>query len=91
MTDPFEITRKQVESELKEYFENDLGIDSENVKEGSVLMGDSSDESLMLDENDMVEVIAFVNDKYDLKITSAESEQLKTFGQLVDFILKNHK
>jgi len=80
------IEREEVEKRLKNYLQEDYDIGPEEVNETTTLA-----EDLNFDSLDMVELVQDIEEEFDIDIADEEAEELKTFGQAVDFICKAMK
>jgi acyl carrier protein len=71
--------------ELQELAAEILGVDSEQVR-----MDVSFARDLAADSLDLVELIAAVEDKYDVELPEEELEKMKNVGDLWQFLLAAH-
>ena len=75
------MTKEEIFDQLKEMLVDQLG-----VNEADITMEASFQDDLDADSLDLVEVIMEMEDKFSVKISDEEAEQIRTVGQAVDFV-----
>lgn len=68
----------------------DLIVDQLDVEEGSVTMDTNIQDDLGADSLDIVDLIMAVEDEFEVKIEDEEVENLKTVGDIVNYIDNNN-
>lgn len=76
------MTRDEVLERVRAHLSEELGIESADVEEGSRFKEDLEADSL-----DLVELVMELEDRYGIRITDEQAEQIKTVGQAIDFVL----
>jgi acyl carrier protein len=61
-----------------------LGADPSKITDASAFV-----EDLMADSLDVVEMVMSLEEAFDVKIPDAEAEKIKTFGQLLDWLMRH--
>jgi acyl carrier protein len=74
--------REEVLELVRAHLSEELGIDAARVEEQSRFKEDLEADSL-----DLVELVVELEDRYGIRITDEQAEQIKTVGQAVDFVL----
>lgn len=75
------MTKEEVFNKIKDIIVDQLDVDADKVKENTNFKND-----LDLDSLDIFEVIAKIEDLYDIEIDTDEG--METVGELVDYVLK---
>ena len=75
------MTKEEIFDQLKEMLVDQLGVD-----EADITMEASFQDDLDADSLDLVEVIMEMEDRFSVKISDEEAEQIRTVGQAVDFV-----
>jgi len=70
-----------IEKRVKEIIAEILGVDEEEISWDSVFTDDLGLESL-----DQVELIAAMEEEFDIEIPDEEAERIITVGQAIDYI-----
>jgi len=70
-----------IEKRVKEIIADILGVDEEEITRDSVFTDDLGLESL-----DQVELIAAMEEEFDIEIPDEEAERIITVGQAIDYI-----
>jgi len=70
-----------IEKRVKEIIADILGVDEEEISRDSVFTDDLGLESL-----DQVELIAAMEEEFDIEIPDEEAERIITVGQAIDYI-----
>lgn len=68
----------------------DLIVDQLDVEEGKVTMDTNIQDDLGADSLDIVDLIMAVEDEFEVKIEDEEVENLKTVGDIVNYIDNNN-
>jgi acyl carrier protein len=79
------MTREEVFHQVQQVIVDNLGVDSSEVTEAASLSNDLGADSL-----DSVELIMAL-EELGVSIPDSDAENLKTVGQVVDYILANKK
>jgi acyl carrier protein len=74
--------REEVLELVRAHLSDELGIDASQIDEQSRFKEDLEADSL-----DLVELVVELEDRYGLRITDEQAEQIKTVGQAIDFVL----
>jgi acyl carrier protein len=74
--------RKEVLELVRGHLSGELGIDASRIDEQSRFKEDLEADSL-----DLVELVVELEDRYGIRITDEQAEQIKTVGQAIDFVL----
>ena len=74
-------SREEIADRVKEVLVEQLGID-----EGDITEEASFQEDLDADSLDLVELIMELEDKFEIKISDEDAQQIQTVGQAVDYI-----
>ncbi len=69
---------------VKEIICDQLGVDADSIEMNTSITDDLSADSL-----DMIETLMAIEDEFDLEIPDEEVENLKTVGDLVNYIQNN--
>ncbi|MBR6624513.1 MAG: acyl carrier protein [Ruminococcus sp.] len=69
---------------LKDLIADQLGVD-----EGEVTMEANIQDDLVADSLDVVDLITTIEDEFDLSIPDEAVEEIKTVGDIVNYIEKN--
>jgi acyl carrier protein len=75
------LDRKQIELEVKQVLSKELGVEIENVTNDKKLI-----EDLGVDSFATVELVFVLEDKTGLEIADKDITEVKTVGDLVDYI-----
>jgi acyl carrier protein len=75
-------TREDVLQLVRSHLSDELGIELSRIDEQSRFKEDLEADSL-----DLVELVVELEDRYGIRITDEQAEQIKTVGQAVDFVL----
>lgn len=78
-----EINRDDVRNTLFQIIESVLKIDAESITEDKELATD-----LRIDSLALYEIVVDIEDRYSLRISNDEADDLKTVGEAIDFIVK---
>ena len=78
-----EINRDDVRDTLFQIIESVLKIDAASITEAQELATD-----LRIDSLALYEIVVDIEDRYSLRISNDEADDLKTVGDAVDFIVK---
>ena len=79
--------KEQVKAALKQFFIDNLGIDGSILNYDSELFGDE----IGLDSVDSLEIISFVDSKYEVSMTGVAKENFKSIDTITDYIVANKK
>jgi acyl carrier protein len=74
--------REEVLELVRAHLSEELGIDASRIDEQSRFKEDLEADSL-----DLVELVVELEDRYGIRITDEQAEQIKTVGQAIDFVL----
>jgi acyl carrier protein len=74
--------REEVLELVRAHLSEELGIDASQIDEQSRFTEDLEADSL-----DLVELVVELEDRYGIRITDEQAEQIKTVGQAIDFVL----
>ena len=72
-----------VEQEVKEIIIEQLGVDASEISEEKSFVEDLNADSL-----DLTELIMTFEEKFGLEISEGDAEQLKTVGDVIEFVSK---
>ncbi len=75
-----------VEQKVKQIIADILGMDEEEISRDSIFADDLGVESL-----DVVEMIAMMEEEFDIEIPDEEAERNVTVGQAIDYIKEKIK
>ncbi len=75
------MTKEEILGQIREMLVEQLGVD-----QADVTMEASFQDDLDADSLDLVEMIMEMEDKFSVKISDEEAEQIRTVGQAVDFV-----
>jgi acyl carrier protein len=75
-------SRGEVLGLVRSHLSEELGIDSSGIEEESRFKEDLEADSL-----DLVELVMELEDRYGIRISEEQAEQIKTVGQAIDFVL----
>ena len=75
------MTRDEIFSQIKDILVETLSVDEEKVTPDARFQEDLETDSL-----DLVELIMTMEEKFGLKITDEEAQEIKTVGDAVDFV-----
>lgn len=78
-----ENNRDDVRNTLFQIIESVLKIDAASIKEDMELAAD-----LRIDSLALYEIVVDIEERYSLRISNDEADDLKTVGEAVDFIVK---
>lgn len=76
--------RKEIYAEVKAVIVDRLGIDADKVNEGTSFVDDLGADSL-----DIVELVMEMEDQFGFEISDEDAENLKTVGDVVDYVKMN--
>jgi acyl carrier protein len=76
------VEREQVLGDIRGILVEQLGVDSDEVREDA-----SFQEDLNADSLDLVELIMEMEDRFQLKIPDEEAEKISTVGEAVDYVM----
>jgi acyl carrier protein len=74
--------REDVIELVRGHLSEELGIDASRIDEQSRFKEDLEADSL-----DLVELVVELEDRYGIRISDEQAEQIKTVGQAIDFVL----
>jgi len=72
-----------IEQEVKEIIVEQLGVDANEISAEKSFVEDLNADSL-----DLTELIMTFEEKFALEISESEAEQLKTVGDVIEFVSK---
>ena len=75
------MTKEEVFDQIKAMLVDQLGVDEEDVK-----MEASFQDDLDADSLDLVELIMEMEDKFGMKISDQEAQNIRTVSQAVEFV-----
>jgi acyl carrier protein len=75
-------TREEVFELVRNHLSEELGIDASRIDEGSRFKEDLEADSL-----DLVELVVELEDRYGIRITDEQAEQIETVRQAIEFVL----
>lgn len=75
------MTKEEVFDQIKAMLVDQLGVDEEDVK-----MEASFQDDLDADSLDLVELIMEMEDKFGIKISDEEAQNIRTVSQAVEFV-----
>jgi len=75
------MTRDEIFSQIKDILVETLSVDEDKVTPDARFQEDLETDSL-----DLVELIMTMEEKFGLKITDEEAQEIKTVGDAVDFV-----
>ena len=75
----------EIFEKVKKIVEEQLGVDSENIKMESTFVDDLSADSL-----DIVELVMGIEEEFEIEIPDNDAEKIVTVGDVVEYI-KNKK
>jgi acyl carrier protein len=75
-------SREEVLELVRTHLSDELGIDASEINEGTRFKEDLEADSL-----DLVELLMELEDRYGIRITEEQAEQIKTVGQAIEFVL----
>ncbi len=75
------MTKEEIFDQMKEILVDRLGVDEDQVTTEASFQDDLDADSL-----DLAEIIMEMEDKFDVKITDEEAQQIGTVGEAVEFV-----
>ncbi len=79
-----EMTREQLTEAIRAIIEERLGVAADEITEEKNLVNDLGADSL-----DSVELIMSIEQKFEMTIPEEATEQIKTVGDIIDYVEKN--
>lgn len=79
-----EMTREQLTEAIRAIIEERLGVAADEITEEKSLVNDLGADSL-----DSVELIMSIEQKFEMTIPEEATEQIKTVGDIIDYVEKN--
>ncbi len=80
------MTPAQIEQKVKSIIADQLGVGEDEIKATSSFIEDLGADSL-----DIIELLMAAEEEFEIDITDADGEQIKTVQQAVDFIATRSK
>ncbi|MBQ9588320.1 MAG: acyl carrier protein [Bacteroidales bacterium] len=78
------MTREQLTEAIRAIIEERLGVAADEITEEKSLVNDLGADSL-----DSVELIMSIEQKFEMTIPEEATEQIKTVGDIIDYVEKN--
>lgn len=79
-----EMTREQLTEAIRAIIEERLGVAADEITEEKSLVNDLGADSL-----DSVELIMSIEQKFEMTIPEEATDQIKTVGDIIDYVEKN--
>ncbi|MEI8068036.1 MAG: acyl carrier protein [Candidatus Shapirobacteria bacterium] len=77
------MTKERIFEKVAKIIKDQLSISGEEIKEESNLIEDLAADSL-----DVVEIIMAIEEDFDIEIPDKDAEEIKTIGQIIEYIEK---
>ena len=75
------MTREEVFERVRDYLATELGVDADQIGDGTRFKDDLNADSLHL-----VELLVELEDSYGIRIPDEEAAKMETVGAVVDFV-----
>ena len=77
------MTDMEIKAQLKDFFINELGVDSNELQYDTVLFN----EGIGLDSIDSIELVAFIDEKFGVQTSGIDRSNFKNIDSLAAYIV----